>query len=417
MEFTYLEQYKYPTNIVLNLTDDCNLACIYCFVQQKPHYMTLDIAKKSVDFIVNNYNIKKENNWLRPDEEKTIVFFGGEPMIMFDKIIVPLIHYIEEQYDINEFNLNITTNGTLLTEKRIEFLRKYNIYPLLSIDGNRETQEYNRPCKNCNDSSFDLIEKNIPYLLKSFPNTVFRSTVYKDNIHNLYDDFKYAESKGFKFYTCVPDARSHNWTEQDLNEYKHQINKITSYILNYYLAGGEPSIMFNNLYRALRLVIIHDKNRKNIIHNNKYAYRCGLGTIACSVNYCGQIFGCQEQDTRAENGEYFYLGHINTGIEEELQSKLIQDYFNSECDCEKKDECNKCIIKNECYHGCPSTQKDLFDDLGKCSYVVCQDNIHIFNCARAFMKILVENNNSLFKEILSINVKQIYGLQKGECIL
>ena len=32
MDFKYLEKYKYPTSIVLNLTDNCNLACIYCFV-------------------------------------------------------------------------------------------------------------------------------------------------------------------------------------------------------------------------------------------------------------------------------------------------------------------------------------------------------------------------------------------------
>ena len=28
----YLKEYLYPINAVLNLTDDCNLACKYCFV-------------------------------------------------------------------------------------------------------------------------------------------------------------------------------------------------------------------------------------------------------------------------------------------------------------------------------------------------------------------------------------------------
>jgi L-lysine 2,3-aminomutase len=32
MEFEYLGRYKYPTGVLLNLTDNCNLACIYCFV-------------------------------------------------------------------------------------------------------------------------------------------------------------------------------------------------------------------------------------------------------------------------------------------------------------------------------------------------------------------------------------------------
>ena len=43
MSFEYKEKYKYPTKICLNLTDNCNLACRYCFVEQHPHYMTYDI--------------------------------------------------------------------------------------------------------------------------------------------------------------------------------------------------------------------------------------------------------------------------------------------------------------------------------------------------------------------------------------
>jgi len=314
--------------------------------------------------------LKKTNNWLTPNERKTIVFFGGEPMLMYDEIIVPLVHYIENVYNLDEFNLHITTNGTLLNKERIDFLKKYNIFPLLSIDGGKQTQDYNRPCKDKKESSFDLVAENIPYLLKSFPDVVFRSTVYKDSINNLFNDFLYAESMGFKFYTCVPDARSHSWTEDDLELYKNQINKIVSYLINYYLDNLTPKIMFNNLYKALRLVIINDKNR-SYVSDTKTPLRCGMGTVSFSVNYCGQIFACQEQDTRAENGEYFYLGTIYEGINEEYQKKIINDYITSTCECEKPGECETCIMKNVCYHGCPSTQKDLFNDPGLCSYLVC----------------------------------------------
>ena len=42
--FEYNESYSHPYEIALNLTNDCNLACRYCFVEQKPDYMTLEIA-------------------------------------------------------------------------------------------------------------------------------------------------------------------------------------------------------------------------------------------------------------------------------------------------------------------------------------------------------------------------------------
>lgn len=410
-QFTYLEQYQYPTYVMLNLTDNCNLACIYCFVQQKPHYMTLDIAKKSVDFIINNYNIKKEKNILRYNEKKTLVFFGGEPTLMFDQIIIPLIHYIEEVDNLNEFMLHITTNGTLLNEERIKFLAKYNIIPLLSIDGDRETQEYNRPCKNCKESSFDLVKKNIPILLKYFPNTTFRSTVYKDTINNLYNNFLFAESMGFQNFSCIPDIRSQNWTDNDLNNYKLQLIKISEHIMNQYLNNSAPKMYFNNLDRGFDSVIIRDVN---VTNNENHEWqntftpsRCGLGTNGCSINYKGEIFSCQEQDSRDEKGEYFYIGNIFDGIDKTLQSRVILDYINSFGGCERQNECLKCPLKNECNHGCPSTQKDLFDDPGKCAYIGCKNQQIIFYIAASIMSILVQENNMIFKNIIETKIKRL----------
>jgi len=84
---------------------------------------------------------------------------------------------------------------------------------LLSIDGNKETQDFNRPCKNCNQSSFDLIEKNISYLLKNFPNLCFRSTIYAPTVDHLFENYLYAESLGFKRWEAIEDSR-HIWTKE-----------------------------------------------------------------------------------------------------------------------------------------------------------------------------------------------------------
>ena len=74
-EFIYQDRYKYCYNACLNLTDACNLACRYCFVEQQPHFMTLDVAKDAVKFLVNNFNqLKHEEN-----DVMVITYFGGEP--------------------------------------------------------------------------------------------------------------------------------------------------------------------------------------------------------------------------------------------------------------------------------------------------------------------------------------------------
>ena len=108
-EFEYKEEYGWLTNICLNVTDACNLACRYCFVEQHPHYMSLDVAIQAVNFVINN--LKKKNKKFKKNEKASITFFGGEPTLRWDEIIVPVTTYIRENnYPIS---LSITTRSLL----------------------------------------------------------------------------------------------------------------------------------------------------------------------------------------------------------------------------------------------------------------------------------------------------------------
>ena len=63
--------------VIALLTNQCNLACPYCFEQRDVQTMSLDTAKKLVDFVA-------------PQNSPHITLFGGEPTLMWDSIIVPL---------------------------------------------------------------------------------------------------------------------------------------------------------------------------------------------------------------------------------------------------------------------------------------------------------------------------------------
>ena len=98
--------YQRPKKIksmMLNVTDACNLRCRYCFLSQKPNYMSYQVAKDATDLLVECYDGK---------EKQSLNFFGGEPLLMWDSIVEPLIHYVKD----NNFpiSLGITTNGILL---------------------------------------------------------------------------------------------------------------------------------------------------------------------------------------------------------------------------------------------------------------------------------------------------------------
>lgn len=414
MEFEYQEVYKYPTCICLNITDSCNLACKYCFVQQKPHFITLDIAKQAVDWVVHNLEEKNKILTFNKKDNASISFFGGEPMLLYDEIIVPLVLYTEEKYpDLVHFG--ITTNGTLLNDERIDFFKQHNFTLLLSIDGIKETQDFNRPQRN-GEGSFNLVEKNIPYLLKHFPNTTFRATLYQPTIKYLYKNYQFAKDMGFKSIFLCPNSRE-KWTEENIEILKEELSKIFIDRIAYFMQGNNP-IQCSQMDNAFKKILFHDLQVYNKdfdkIDANRIVERCGLGTGSCSISYCGDIFGCQEQDSRDTN-DYFYIGNIYSGIDIEKHIKLLKDYnIQQVLKCEKEEFCNNCPLRLNCIDDmCPSVSHDLYQTFFIRPEIDCIFYRLLMENSIFMMKFLVDNeNNQTFKQYLKRIFKQYHKNKK-----
>lgn len=416
MSFEYKDEYKYLSSACLNLTDDCNLACKYCFVAQQPHYMSLETAKQAVDFLVNNLRIKKEKGYISEKAKTNITYFGGEPTLMWDSIIVPLTEYIEKFYP-NEIETSITTNGTLLNKERINFLYEHEIDVLLSIDGAKETQDFNRPCKQGKCSSFDLVIKNIPYLLEKFPNTTFRSTIYAPTVSYTFENYIFASYMGFKNIFMVPNSRD-VWTEQDKKILKQEIIKIYDFII-YSFQNQKRIINFSLINYSFEKVLRHDlyafNNIKLDFEESRSCQRCGLGTGFGSIGYNGNIYGCQEQDSKGSNSK-FYLGNIYQGIDINKHSLLLEEYQRPQkVMCENKDLCETCKLRNVCdMEVCPSSAQDLFNSFFIDTEIHCLWQQFLFDAAVDTMKILVKDNNQLFKRYLDYecHYKDYFGEEK-----
>lgn len=63
-------------NITFIVTKDCQLACRYCYLVGKntKERMSFDIAKRTIDYILNNRS-------LFPEPSVEIDFIGGEPLM------------------------------------------------------------------------------------------------------------------------------------------------------------------------------------------------------------------------------------------------------------------------------------------------------------------------------------------------
>jgi uncharacterized protein len=147
--------------IFLNVTSRCNLACSYCILggdydnhsALKQELMSWGTAKKAIDFFTS-----------RADTEGIfrIDFFGGEPLLAFpliEKATIYLNRIFKEREQ--EVMYSITSNGTIMNDRIIDFLVENDVLFQFSIDGEKELHDLNRKFKNNDRGSFDTILENL----------------------------------------------------------------------------------------------------------------------------------------------------------------------------------------------------------------------------------------------------------------
>ena len=138
----------------LILTEQCNFACKYCFLgnsSQNPKAtdfpMSKDTAMKALEFFAEQtrYNPEYFN------EEKNIIFYGGEPLLNFEtlKFVVQKSREFQEKNLISQnLHFSIVTNGTLLDQEKIQFLINNRIETSISLDGATQKANSSRIYKN-----------------------------------------------------------------------------------------------------------------------------------------------------------------------------------------------------------------------------------------------------------------------------
>ena len=127
--------------LCLHVSHACDLTCSYCFAGQgrfngPAALMSLDVAKRAIDFLVENSGERRN---LEVD------FFGGEPLLNFDvvKETVKYARSIEKSAGKN-FRFTLTTNGMGITDEVIDFCNRECHNVVLSLDGRKEIHDRER---------------------------------------------------------------------------------------------------------------------------------------------------------------------------------------------------------------------------------------------------------------------------------
>lgn len=170
-------------NFTILPTYDCNMRCIYCLQQGgfKPLYMT----KRTIKLVTEFIKLQVESRYPR---ELRLTYYGGEPLLHYraiNEVTRPLQSLCEDMGV--RFAMGIITNGTLLTERRIDEMLGYNLdFVQITLDGVREVHDKRRMFKS-GGGTFNIILKNLKLLAYLAPhiNLVIRCNVDRDNYQHI----------------------------------------------------------------------------------------------------------------------------------------------------------------------------------------------------------------------------------------
>lgn len=144
------ELWEHPRLVYLfvELTDRCNLRCRHCGSRCEPSHgrcLPTDLLLRTLDEVAEDF------------EPRTVMvcLTGGEPLLHpdFDAIVRHIVS--------RGFPWGMTTNGTLIDEKRAALLREEGLASVtVSLDGLRESHDALRQCSG----SFDRTVKGMAFL-------------------------------------------------------------------------------------------------------------------------------------------------------------------------------------------------------------------------------------------------------------
>jgi radical SAM protein with 4Fe4S-binding SPASM domain len=329
----------FDSKLIIVTSQLCNLACYYCYAAEtrSNEILSKDKLKLAIDYMLAN-----------PDSlSKKFTFIGGgEPTLTWDLLEWAIVYINNSKKENQTVQFSITTNGTLLSDERISFLRKHNVFVGLSFEILSEIQNTQRKHTNQELKSFDIVNSAIKKLMENDIDFVIRSTITNNNVHLMRDMVNFVSEN----YAKVKEIRFEQvHGTQDSNSCFYD-----AFIENFFMAkefGKEKGIKVTN-------------SVSTALSQMKVKF--------CRGEFCvtptGDLVSCHRVSSNKDDlFEYYNYGYIdNQVIIEEEKMKKVAYYAKS-----RMEECNVCFAKWHCAGDCSVERLTLSEEQRpqKCDFI------------------------------------------------
>ena len=329
-------------NVFLNINNICQYRCEYCWVRKTKGEQLLEAKKKMTpEILEKGYEFfkqyQKRTLKMYPHNVLYFIFATKEPLLNFNDLIKPFIEKVNFENEEYKIRFSILTNGEKMTPEIAAFYEKYNIFSLMSLDGNEISNNTNRIFYEGGENvAFQKTMRGASML--PVGNRHFTFTLNKNTIPYLRDSLE--------FLLSYP----HGWTRFNYNLYSQFTSQDWEEIAN----------IFENFIES------HDKEELKFLYNYitfSPSIDEGRGIIM-GIDYKGDItikkpFHSSipwypiNIENYSKNNIQRFCGTVFNPIEPHLRDYIAIHGVNyshtSFYNFEDKDQCSDCICKEACH--------------------------------------------------------------------
>ena len=316
----------------LELTRDCNFRCFHCYAEAS--YSNSDTNKTGLD------QYKHLIDGLDRMGITSLCFTGGEPF--FSRHVFDILPYVDSK----NIEMGFLTNGALLNDESISYLKKINPkFVAVSCDSHKkEIFEKIRGKDN-----YKKVIESVGKLVSAGINTHINCVIFnglndsEEHISEFSEFFKKfnISGKSITFDEFVPEGRG-----KDFEKYMIDENKVAENIRNAFKKSPidlqhEPSIWAESPYTNST---------------------CGLGLQILSIKSNGDVSLCPI--LAADN---YLAGNVfRQDVQEIWETSPVFKYFReNEFSKDKDSKCSKCDVLEKCLGGCKAKALRFYGSFSK----------------------------------------------------
>lgn len=301
-----------PTRVEVELTEQCNLKCKFCYNSQNPL-----ISDRVFDIIERLHEMGVLE----------IILTGGEPIShpLFTEILDKCCKYFDK--------VMVQTNGTLIDEKIAKILKSKGVYGVnVSLHGDKELHEKLTLVEGSYEQAYAALEHLISQGVNSASNFVLTT----ENISDFPNTIRKLHDMGVNGMTLT------RFTPTGVGADNAYLSISTEQLVEVLGQADDflESCLNKNFYVLLANSVPYCALPKNLNHYSEY---CHFGASRFYIDINGNVLMCGMSRLQ--------IGNILSETFAEMKRKS-EIYCNHICGLDVPDYCKKCANFKICRGGC-----------------------------------------------------------------